>query len=298
MSAVPEPAKFTPISDVDRKTFDEQGYLIVPNALSADQVSDLNRVVDEVHADHQARGLAEPDGPLHTLGAVYQRPEIATLVDLETVFPHMWGHLSWNIFVYHSHIDVTTPTGDPDELIWEWHQDGYRQNVDIPDDPRPRLSMKVGYALTDLSEKGSGATLVLPGSHLSNTLARTAPGSGNEYERPPGTVELSLRAGDAFIFDRRLWHARSVNRSSLTRKMIFIAYTYRWIRSRDDVDENSLAGYWHDLSPLQRQLVGDGEDAANFHGVSSETGLWDDRIPLRSLLKQHGRLDRSQHYLR
>jgi ectoine hydroxylase-related dioxygenase (phytanoyl-CoA dioxygenase family) len=30
------------------------------------------------------------------------------------------------------------------------------------------------------------------------------------------------------LFDRRVWHARSVNRSNLTRKAVFFAYTYRW----------------------------------------------------------------------
>ena len=38
--------------------------------------------------------------------------------------------------------------------------------------------------------------------------------------------------GDAVLFDRRLWHRRSRNGSPITRKALFYAYTFRWVRAR------------------------------------------------------------------
>ena len=68
---------------------------------------------------------------------------------------------------------------------------------------------------------------------------------------PEGTVEITANPGDAFIFDRRQWHSRSTNLSTVTRKMLFIGYTYRWIRPLDDmpldkdVDLDQLADVTH-----------------------------------------------------
>ena len=85
------------------------------------------------------------------------------------------------------------------------------------------------------------------------------------------------------VFDRRLWHARSENRSEVTRKAIFMGYTYRWIRPRDDdvIDPAWLAT----LPPVRRQLLGDGADAM------SHWGLVEGDPPLRAWLQERGLLD-------
>ena len=151
--------------------------------------------------------------------------------------------------MYHGHLDVHPPEEDASPR-WMWHQDGGIQNRDLETDPRPRLSLKVAYFLTDLTEPGRGNFVVLPGSHLRNTLARPA----RDDVMPPGATPILAAPGDAVIFDRRLWHMRSQNRSMRTRKALFYGYTYRWIRPRDDLglDRETIAR----LTPVQRQLAG------------------------------------------
>ena len=39
---------------------------------------------------------------------------------------------------------------------FDWHQDGGRQNREIKTAPRPRLSVKLAYWLSDVSEPGRG----------------------------------------------------------------------------------------------------------------------------------------------
>jgi ectoine hydroxylase len=39
---------------------------------------------------------------------------------------------------------------------FDWHQDGGRQNREIETTPRSRLSVKLAYWLSDVSEPGSG----------------------------------------------------------------------------------------------------------------------------------------------
>ena len=46
---------------------------------------------------------------------------------------------------------------------FDWHQDGGRQNREIETIPRPRLSVKLPYCLSDVSEPGRGNLKVVPG---------------------------------------------------------------------------------------------------------------------------------------
>ena len=60
------------------------------------------------------------------------------------------------------------------------------------------------------------------------------------------------------LFDRRLWHMRSPNRSDVTRKALFLAYTYRWVRPRDDL--RLPPAIVRTMTPAQRQLAGVDDD--------------------------------------
>jgi ectoine hydroxylase-related dioxygenase (phytanoyl-CoA dioxygenase family) len=172
----------------------------------------------------------------------------------------------WNVYVYHCHLDVHPPEqrGQP---AWRWHQDGGRQNVEL-DSPRPRLSVKVAYFLTDVSTAEHGALRVVPGSHRRDSLPRD--------REPMDAVPVLVPAGSAVIFDRRLWHARGDNLSDRTRKALFYGYTHRWIRPRDELrlDPDRLAR----LTPLRRQLLGCAEDTSDYW--FPEEAALRSRIPL------------------
>jgi ectoine hydroxylase len=64
------------------------------------------------------------------------------------------------------------------------------------------------------------------------------------------------------VFDRRLWHMRSPNCSRLTRKALFYAYTYRWIRPRDDL--HIPASLRHLVTPVRAQLLGAADNAIDY----------------------------------
>ena len=72
---------------------------------------------------------------------------------------------------------------------------------------------------------------------------------------PPGAIDLAVPAGTAVLFDRRTWHSAARNFSQVTRKVIFMGYSYRWLRGHD----YSLYPDWllDKADPIQRQLLGD-----------------------------------------
>jgi hypothetical protein len=275
IDASTRPDPYASISDADYTAFRREGHLLVRGALDEPLRARLEAAVDELYATP------------HAPGGVFHDPVFAELLDLPAVFPHIWGHLGWNIVVDHSQVDVAPPVTAPAAPTWAWRQDGHHQDTD------PMLAMTAAYVLSDLSEPGRGAPLVIPGSQLGTTLTRPAPGPDGDYARPPGAVEITAAPGDALILDGRLWRSPSPNRSTITRKMIFLSYTYRWIHTRDEAVDGA---YRSKMSPLRRQLLGQGEENAGFFGITSRASA--DDIPLRAELKKRGLLDGGRHYLR
>ncbi len=242
---------------------EDNGFVVIADALAGTEIATLTDAVDVLH---RARG----GGTLHELGFLGADPRFLLPVDHESVLPLVVGALGWNIYVYHCHLDVHPPSLEPSR--WRWHQDGGRQNVEL-ESPRPRLSVKVAWFLTDVTSADMGALWVIPGSHRRDTLERPSDGS----LVPPGARPLFVRAGTAVIFDRRLWHARGDNTSTATRKALFYAYTYRWIRDRDELglDARVLAR----CDPVRRQLLGAGTSAIG-HWIPTP-----EDVPLRAVIE-------------
>ncbi|MGE0607578.1 MAG: phytanoyl-CoA dioxygenase family protein [Pirellulales bacterium] len=261
------------LTDEERKFFNTRGYLVVPDALDPPTVQRLLGVIDKVDARERS---AEQQGKLMSVAnIIHEDDSLVELLDCPTVFPKVWGILGWNIYLYHSHLDVTPPA-DENALRWRvaWHQDSMRVNDEIESQPRPRLSLKVGFYLTDVSQPGRGNTLIAPGSHLQNEIDCPNDGQSN----PAGAEPLCVRPGTAVIVDRRIWHSRSANVSGLTRKVLWYGYSYRWLRPKDKMTVSHL---YPRLDPIRRQILGDG---------LSNNGVYDPAdgdVPLRGWLRQH-----------
>lgn len=262
------------LSERERASFEETGLLAIEGALSPAQVRRLTEAVDERHAHQLAAGHA-PERAMFFPDFVATDESFAELVDYEVVLPKVWGLLGWNIYLYHAHMIVTPPSGAPvSDATFGWHQDSGRVNLDIETHPRPRLSLKVAYFLSDLSEAGRGNFWVVPGSHRLDELQLPEGGHG----QPEGAEAVLAAPGTAVLFDRRLWHSASPNWSDITRKVLFYGYGYRWIRTKDEM---SVQGMWATSDPVRRQLLGWGTSANGFYSPGV------DDVALRAWLEQH-----------
>lgn len=271
------------LTAAERAFFDREGYLVVENALDEAATNRLLAVVDRVDArertdDNRGKLLSVTD-------IIQEDPSLVDLVVSQRTFPKVWGILGWNIYLYHSHIDVTPPA-DEQALTWRvaWHQDSMRVNDELETDPRPRLSVKIGFYLTDASQPDRGNTLIVPGSHLQNEIDCPADGVSN----PDGAEPLCVKSGTAVIIDRRIWHSRSPNLCDQTRKVVWLGYSYRWLRPKDNMTVKHL---YPQLDPIQRQMLGDGLTA---NGAYDPV---DGDVPLRTWLREHAPEDaiRSLH---
>jgi hypothetical protein len=255
----------TPMSPAQRSAFERDGFLLIPGALSRTEVDTAREAVARVYQAARNAGELDAAGALHRLSAVRSCPDLAFLLDHPATFGLVWSVLGWNVHVYHSHLDVhpRRPEGLPHR--WEWHQDGGRQNREIETDPRPRLSVKVAYWLSDVSQRGRGNLTIIPGSHVQNWLPGP-PRRDVAWPEPEGAVQVQVNAGDALLFDRRIWHRRSDNRSDRTRMAVFFGYTLRWIAIRDEITATDRESqWWASLNPVQRQLLGGSGDETGDH---------------------------------
>jgi ectoine hydroxylase len=263
-----------PSATAFEKSLRSDGFVTIPGALALPAVARLADALDRVYDEEVARGRTGVGEPMHLLGEIGRDDAFLDLVDHPAVFPVIWGELGWNIHLYHCHLDVAPPRATPcRHPRWGWHQDGGRQNLDLEGDPRPRMSLKAAFWLSDVSEPGRGNMLIVPGSHERNTLPRPEhPELG--FEPPVGAEPVLAAPGDALVFDRRLWHSRSPNHSEYRRRVVFLAYTFRWVRPRDDFGIDQASERFRGLSPVRRQLLG--ETAGRHH----EWGLEPGAVPL------------------
>jgi ectoine hydroxylase len=258
----------------EKRQFEETGFLILENALDDAHVERLLAETDKVYQRYLDDGFDAAKALFHP-NFIPDSDSFADLVDYERVLPKVWGILGWNIYLYHAHMIVTPPTGQSaDNKTFGWHQDSGRVNREIETRPRPRLSLKVAYFLTDMSEPGRGNFWVVPGTHLCDTLDMPGGGEG----QPEGAIPICVKPGTAVLFDRRIWHSASPNWSDLTRKVLFYGYGYRWIRTKDDMTVQSL---WESSDPIRKQLLGYGPSCNGFYSPQDED------VPLRTWLREH-----------
>ena len=237
-----------------RSAFERDGYVLIEGALSADEIGRLTDAVDRVRGAERG----DEDGPLHLLAFCGREDAFLELLDHPRTMPLIVDTLGSNVFMYHCHLDVHPPETRGLARPWMWHQDGGIVNRDLEGSPRPRLSVKVAYFLTDVSEPGMGNLVVMPGSHLANAITRP-PRDDNDLL---GSLPVLARAGDAVVLDRRVWHMRSPNLRGRTRKALFYAYTFRWVRARDDLDIR--ADLLPLITPVRAQLLGYGDSSIDF----------------------------------
>lgn len=263
------------LTPAEYQTFEEQGYLIVENAIPPALVERATAALDRVTAEEKAAKNLGPQDAINILDFIGRDEVFLELLDCPTTFAKVWGILGWNIQLYHSHAIVTPPhaASGPGQKGLNWHKDSGRLNNELETDPQPRISLKVAFFLTDTSELGRANLYVIPGSHLLNKL----PVDGEK--NPKGGLAVRAKPGDAVFFDRRIWHASSPNVSDVSRKVLFYGYSYRWLRPRDDM---TVAHYLEREDPIRRQLLG--AAPSGWHGYSSPKP---EDVPLRAWIKEN-----------
>ncbi len=267
------------LREAERIQFRDRGYLMLENVLEPDHVADLVDIVDRVDGEERARLGHGPRDRINHFDFIGKDAAFLELLDHCRTFPKVWGLLGWHIQLYHSHMTCTPPEPvgrslEKDGLGLGWHQDSGQLNRDLESEPRPMISVKVAFFLTDTSIPGRGNFFVLPGSQQHYDF----PGSDRK-KLVEGAVAVLAPAGSAVVFDRRLWHSASANYWNQPRRVLFYGYSYRWLRPRDDM---TIDHYLDRCGPIRRQLLGVTHSGGR--GFTSPTPA---DVPLKTWLEEH-----------
>ncbi len=247
---------FTQLTSEQRRSFDEDGFLVVPNALPAETVRQLTEA-----ADRLARSFLDKphvaDRPEYNHldlrpGLLREEAMLALVTNASTV-PLIVQLLSPNIHLHSTTLICKRPElPDAPTFRRGWHRD-IRIPRDLGHVGLPRVGIKICYCLTDFHQPDSGMTLMARGSHL-----RTTPLAIPQGQVDPCGVEvcdIRMNSGDALLFENRIFHTAAPNRSDRTSKVLMYGYSYRWMKPEvylETLDKQ----YLEQASPIVRQLLG------------------------------------------
>lgn len=275
---------FTHLNPEQRQSFDQDGFLVVRNALDAETVDCLTDECDRL-ADSFLRKpevLNRPEyNHLDLRPGLLREKALFALVSNSSTVPLVVQLLSPNIHL-HSTALIYKRSVSPGAPRFRrgWHRD-IRIPRDLGHQCLPLVGIKVCYCLTDFHQPDSGMTVLARKSHL-----RTEPLVLPKGQVDPPDVELCdliLNAGDAFLFENRLFHTAAPNLSDRVSKVLMYGYAYRWMKPEvylDVPDERQLG----QADPVTRQLLGGYRDVdtppwalqewAKRHGVLRQPAPW------------------------
>ncbi len=218
------------LSNQQISEYAENGYLLIENALSADQLKELTKVTDRlilesaaITESNEKYDLDEghtPDTPRltriklpHTLDPIYWQ-----IIRSERICNLIKPLLGENIRLHTSKLNTKAPDGGS---AVEWHQDWAfypHTNDDL---------LAIGVMLEDVTEE-SGPLMAIPGSHKGPVLDHSRNGvfcgavdPQDPQFHPQQATTLTGPAGSLSIHHVRSLHGSAPNHSARARKILF-----------------------------------------------------------------------------
>jgi phytanoyl-CoA hydroxylase len=244
------------MTDTQRLFFETNGYLTLPNVLCGEA---LARVQD---AANRAEATWRTDS--HRLGVrsialdQVQAPieyddALLELLWHEKTFPVVRELLGEDVSMIDNDLFLTPPQTPHSHA--DWHHDVGMHGVYHP---RSLIMCKVFFLLTDVNED-SGGTALIPGSHRYPMDFKLP--TVSDPRTMPGAVQMTGRAGDAYLFHCRIYHCAVNNTSPHWRRVLIYNYGHFWMKiwSGYEPSEQILREAEVSGDAIRKQLLGIGD---------------------------------------
>lgn len=194
--------------------FDLNGYLVIKNVLSAQELADLNRIADEKVADNPSLR----DVRVTLWGQPYQN-----LIDHPKVLPYLTTLIDAKFRLDHDYC-IFMKKGDPSQDLhggeghegdhWYRYRDGTMLN-----------GLCVVTFFLSPAASGDGGFVCIPGTHKSH-FVDSIPADVIRQERDaPYVVQPEVEAGDALFFTEALVHGTRGWTASHQRRALLYKYS-------------------------------------------------------------------------
>jgi Phytanoyl-CoA dioxygenase (PhyH) len=236
--------------------FLQDGFFVLDERLSEAEIEFYLNAADEVF--RHAEACSRPHGGPFDASLVNK---VANLSSLHPAFADLIDHnrhigFAYDIFGEQLKLIQSElfyrPTGKSGQ---KWHIDGPRALPYAVFSGALPLKLRVTYWLTDLSSRGHGNFVYIPGSHLP-TYSQQHYG----HDPVPEEVPLLCKPGTVTVQNGSIWHRVEANESPDPRIAIFMSYSPSWIVGYYDADRAMLKR----LTREQRIIVrpyGDDQEA-------------------------------------
>lgn len=252
--------------------FDLRGYLVLRNALSAEEVAACNATIDAILPIEEeewvghVHGHSFKDNDGVNLQQIYEAgPAFERLIDhpswIEKVkhFVGGEGTFDWNhgpLFIDENFANLRGP-GEAIGLHSGGHLGLKRTQFRYHNGRFQCGQINILMALTDIGP-GDGATMVVPGSHKANFQhpdfeKSRMQGEDASVDNVEGAVEVHLNAGDALLFVDCLSHGSAKRVNEGQRRIVVYRYGPSWGNFRHGYQPSEAL--LSRLTPERRQIV-------------------------------------------
>ena len=239
------------LTDEQRLSFETNGFLVIPNALSPSELESVRDAARNAEATWRAdttRLGVRRDNIQQVQAPIEYDDRLFDLLEHPTTFPIIREILGNDVSMIDNDFFIS-PSHSTTHA--NWHHD-----VGMPGvyHPRSVMMVKLFFLLEDVSEDG-GCTLFLPGSH------RYPPG----FELPkvdnpidmPCHAKMAYPAGTAYLFNGRCYHAATDNKSDRERRVLIYNYGHHWMKIWPGYEPSERLKLLAE-SPVRKQLLGMG----------------------------------------
>lgn len=218
------------LSHEERSTYDELGYVIVPNVFPAAELSaidfEIDRVTEQMLADRRRRRrTADEEASLITqLGM--RSPVSQKVAQDERVLTLIQNIVTPGIAIYSIKLVAKPPFTD---IPCHWHQD----DAYYVKHSQSQTRMSVWIPLQD-AHKANGCLWVVPKSHTWGLQQHSNKDHGvcrlsmheTEIEAivEEQAIPVAVPAGAAVLFSARLWHGSKGNNTEKVRRAFITSY--------------------------------------------------------------------------
>ncbi len=216
------------LTDAQIRSFNQDGYLIIPNLLNAQQVDVLFTLAKSDREMDKAGGARDAQGGISRLRLRNDLPDdiYSAIARSESVVEPMEQLLGDEVYHFHHKMMLKEPKVGG---AWEWHQDygyWYQNNHCLYPD------MGSCMIAVDRATKANGCLQVLKGSHLCGRIDHGMTGQQtganmdrvNELMKRLELVYVELNPGDACFFHANLLHRSDQNKSDHARWSLICCY--------------------------------------------------------------------------
>lgn len=240
------------MNEIEQYEFDRQGYIIIPNMLTGEEVHSLSKAVDKLE-EHALAHVDLPPRKLSSRGREYHVNEekgyhvngsdtegktliiedfwnadsdFDCLISHEKTFSYVEAVVNGRYTINNSEIrirykgNVSSSHGGtrPENKKYQYT---FTDRIDC-------MMVRMIYFIHDVTNE-QGAFCVVPGTHNG---ALPCPYE-NDPDIEPGMIGLEVKAGDGIFFTEHLRHGGLTNRSDQVRKTIHVGYGPYWMMSQN-----------------------------------------------------------------